>query len=124
MRCVCGKRRSRSGFDFPMLVSEVLRHDCNLFALADFLFVDTLDVLRTYGGALAVSDGCFKLQCLSRCCNCTEGRAHRALEDTMALRAVMEQICVRTDRLVSYILSPSSCGTDVEATLFNPMWVG
>ena len=123
MRCV-GKWRSRSGFDFPMLVSEVLRHDCNLFALADFLFVDTLDVLRAYGGALAVSDGCFKLQCLSRCCNCTEGRAHRALEDTMALRAVMEQICVRTDRLLSDILLPFSRGIDIEATLLNRMWVG
>ena len=123
MRCV-GKWRSRSGFDFPMLVSEVLRHDCNLFALADFLFVDTLDVLRTYGGALAVSDCCFKLQCLSRCCNCTEGRAHRALEDTMTLRAVMEQICVRTDRLLSDILLPFSRGIDIEATLLNRMWVG
>ena len=106
-----------------MLVSEVLRHDCNLFALADFLFVDTLDILRAYGDALAVPDGCFKFQCISRCCNCKAGRAHRALEDTIVLRAVIEHISDRASRSVADVLVPLARVMDVPSTLSNRMLV-
>ena len=105
----------------PMLVSEVLRHNCDLFALADFLFVDALDVVKIYGEALAVSDGCAKLQCLARCCSCTATRAHRGLEDVLLLRSVVEHICVRAGRSAADLLKPFAREIDVDATLLNRM---
>ncbi len=73
-----------------MLVSEALRHGCNVYQLTEFKYVDTLEVVRACG--LGVADGCAKLQCLGRCCGGSSGRAHRALEDTMVLRSATRHI--------------------------------
>ena len=81
-------------FDFSMPVSECLLPNCNLYELESFYFCDTLRMLRAVGIHLA--DGCARLQCLARCCNSVkEERAHRALENTFASRAVVHH-CAAT----------------------------
>ncbi len=46
-------------YDFPLLISECLRHVCNAWILADWFYVDTLEVVRSCGAHLA--DGCARL---------------------------------------------------------------
>ena len=109
-------------FDFPMLVSECLRHDCNLFELGSFYYCDTLPVLRAVGANVA--DGCARLQCLARSCNCAGGdRAHRALEDTLALRAVVHHCACMLGLAPAALLCPFVCRFDVEATLMARSFV-
>ncbi len=76
-------------FDFALLLFECQRHSLSWSPLERWLFVDTLEVLRGFG----VEDlgGCLQLQCLARVAGGAEGlRAHRALDDCVALRGVME----------------------------------
>ena len=54
-------------FDFPVLVSEPLRRDCNVFELESVYYCDTLPALRATSAHMA--DGCARLQCMARCCN-------------------------------------------------------
>ena len=75
-------------FDFPMLISECSRHHCNWLRLADFYFCDTLPLARVFSAT--IGDACARLQCLARCCRCGVGRQHRALEDTVVLRSVVQ----------------------------------
>ena len=102
-------------FDFPILVSECVRHNCNLFELESFYFCDTLPVLRAVGAQVA--DGCARLQCLARCCNSGGERAHRALEDTLALRAVVHHCADTLGLTPDALLCPFVCSFDVNATL-------
>ena len=103
-------------FDLPMLVSECLRHDCNVFELADFYYCDTLQVVRAHGAQIA--DGCARLQCMARCCSCGGGdRAHRALEDTVALRNVMRHFAAASGLSTKSLLTPFARRFDVHATL-------
>ncbi len=69
-------------FDFGFIMSMCWRSSMPRPALGDWLYVDTLDVLR----ATDASGACFKLQCqrISRGV-LVEARAHRALDDCMAL---------------------------------------
>ena len=59
--------------------------------MEEWLFVDTLHILDAIPTDLG---GCKKLQCVSRFCSgCDHGMAaHRALSDTIVLRAVVEHI--------------------------------
>ena len=103
-------------FDLPMLVSECVRHDCNVFELAEFYFCDTLHVARACGATIA--DGCARLQCMARCCSCGGGsRAHRALEDTVALRAVMGHCAATLGLSTKALLTPFARRFDADATL-------
>ena len=109
-------------FDFPMLVSECLRHNCNLFELESFYYCDTLPILRAVGGHVA--DGCARLQCLARCCNSAGGeRAHRALEDTVALRAVVHHCADAIGLTPAALLCPFVCSFDVNSTLLARSFV-
>ena len=112
-------------FDFAILVSECLKHDCNLWILVDFKFVDTLDVVRACAAAgLSVADGCARLQCLARTCCCTAaGRAHRALDDTVVLRSVIRQLAEMLGSTPAALLGPFARELDLEATLLNRMLV-
>ena len=103
-------------FDLPMLVSECLRHGCNVFELAEFYFCDTLHVARACGAKIA--DGCARLQCMARCCSCGGGsRAHRALEDTVALRDVMGHCAATLGISTKSLLTPFARRFDADATL-------
>ena len=75
-------------FDFPMLVSECCRHHCDLLQLSEYYFCDTLPIARAFSAT--IGDACARLQCLARCCRCGAGRQHRALEDTIVLRSVIQ----------------------------------
>ena len=70
-------------FDFPMLASEVFRSGVDFKPLQRWLVVDTLDVFR------AGAAPCVKLQCLYKELAADRSlRAHRALDDAIALRSV------------------------------------
>ena len=78
-------------FDFPFLLAECLRCGLGASAMARWLYVDTMDLLQ------ATNCGeCRKLQCAVRACShpsCL--RAHRALDDCIALEAVVEHLSAR-----------------------------
>ena len=78
-------------FDFPFLLAECLRCGLGASAMARWLYVDTMDLLQ------ATNCGeCTKLQCAVRACShpsCL--RAHRALDDCIALEAVVEHLSAR-----------------------------
>jgi len=79
----------RIRFDFAMLLFETLRHGMSWGPLEQWLFVDTLAIVQAVG--IANLGGCAKLQCLVRG-HCVGLRAHRALDDCIALRAVVQGI--------------------------------
>ncbi len=71
-------------FDFPLLLCECLRHRISCDCFRQWLFVDTLHVVQALTG-----HGCMKLQCLVKELGSSEDlRAHRALDDCIALRHV------------------------------------
>ena len=96
-------------FDIPLLLREVLRHGCNAFQLAEYRYADSLHLVRA-AADLGVADGGCRLQCLGRSCCCSCTRAHRALEDTVALRHVVHHF-------VAVLLQPFVYEFDVVATL-------
>ena len=57
--------------------------------LQNWLFVDTVSLVQAVG--IANLGGCAKLQCLVRG-HCVGLQAHRALDDCIALRAVVQGI--------------------------------
>ena len=71
-------------FDFPVLLSECLRHGLSCACFESWLFADTMHVCQSM-----VAHGCKKLQCMVRTFGCSSDlRAHRALDDCVALRHV------------------------------------
>ena len=79
-------------FDFPFLLAECLRCGLGASAMSHWLFVDTMDLLRTTDCA----GECKKLQCAFHACtgpSCL--RPHRALDDCLALEAVVEHVSAR-----------------------------
>ena len=81
------------GFDFPMLLCNQMRRGGVVAHLGRFAFVDTLDVCRVMAGN-SLTGGCLKLGCLFRSCSCasTGLRFHRALDDCIALQAVVRHM--------------------------------
>ena len=76
-------------FDFPFLCAEVLRAGIAPVDMAAWVYVDTLDVLRVTDH----TGECNKLQCAFRSCSGPPSlRAHRALDDCIALRSVVHHI--------------------------------
>ena len=78
-------------YDFTMLLCECERNGVPWQRLEQWLFVDTLHIFEEIPMDIG---GCKKLQCVSRFCSgCDHGlAAHRALADTMVLRAVVEHL--------------------------------
>ena len=76
-------------FDFPMLLCNCLRRGAAVEHLGRYAYVDTLDVCKAMS-ATSLAGGCLKLQCLVRGCPCLSSglRAHRALDDCVALQHV------------------------------------
>ena len=82
--------------DFPFLLSQCARSaPYGVSAMAGWRYVDTLEVLRATDGALA--GDCMKLQCaFARACGGSGSlRAHRALDDCVALERVIRHVCER-----------------------------
>ena len=78
-------------YDFTMLLCECERNKLPWQRMESWLFADTLHIFESVPIDLG---GCKKLQCVSRFCSgCDHGMAaHRALADTMVLRAVVEHV--------------------------------
>ena len=103
-------------FDFALLLFECQRHSLSWSPLERWLFVDTLDVLRAFGAEGL--GGCLKLQCLARVAGGAEGlRAHRALDDCVALRGVMECLAARSGVGLLELLRPFAVQLDAVASM-------
>ena len=86
---VCLAAHNGAKFDFPFMLQECLRAGVGQAAMSSWVYVDTLDVLRATDGA----GECAKLQCALRvCCGPPTLRAHRALDDCVALEAVVRSV--------------------------------
>jgi DNA polymerase III epsilon subunit-like protein len=90
-------------FDFPMLASECRRHGVSWSALAQWRYVDTLEILHAMTRGEAGE--CLKLQCLARKC-CAGLRAHRALDDAIALRTVLVHLAERLGLNLPQLIRP------------------
>ena len=76
-------------FDFPCMLSECIRAGLGPAAMAGWVYVDSLAVLR----AIDCAGECQKLQCAFRVCSGPQClRAHRALDDCIALEAVVRSV--------------------------------
>ena len=105
-------------FDFPMLCSECYRNDVCLDYLANWKYIDTLEVFRALEGQ--IHGGCVKLQCLLRhLAPAEELRAHRALDDCYALRSVVDTLAASFGVSSSLLLKPFVVEFDSNATLLN-----
>ena len=102
-------------FDFAILVSEVMRSKSDYLPLQRFGYVETLDVFRP------VSTGCVKLQCLCREHTVGDGhlRAHRALDDAIALRDVVVTQAERLGVTLCQLLAPFVMECDLSETLIQ-----
>ena len=99
-------------FDFPMLASEVLRSGADFKPLQRWLFVDTLDVFR------AAAAPCAKLQCLYRELAADRSlRAHRALDDAVALLRVAVTQAERYGVGLQELFAPFVVECSVEETM-------
>ena len=72
-----------------MILFELVRHGMSWGALEKWFFVDTLALVQAVG--ISNIGGCAKLQCLARG-HCVGLQAHRALDDCIALRAVVQEV--------------------------------
>jgi len=100
-------------FDFPLLLCECMRRCISCDCFRQWVFVDTMHV------AQAVAEhGCIKLQCLVQTLgNPSELRAHRALDDCVALRLV----CVTLAEKMGTDLWALLRGFSVEVDLTNSL---
>ena len=99
-------------FDFPMLASEVFRSGADFKPLQRWLFVDTLDVFR------AGAAPCVKLQCLYRELAADRSlRAHRALDDAVALLRVAVTQAERYGVGLQELFAPFVVECSVEETM-------
>ena len=86
---VCLVAHNGAKFDFPFMLQECLRTGVGPALMLSWVYVDTLDVLRATDRA----GECAKLQCALRvCCGPPTLRAHRALDDCVALEAVVRHV--------------------------------
>ena len=101
-------------FDMPVILFECSRHGCSWSALAQWLYVDTIHVVQAAG--VQHFGGCLKLQCLvnGRCAEPLH--AHRALDDCIALRSVLESIAARCGVALDALITPLAVRLDVEAS--------
>ena len=80
-------------FDFSMLFKECHRNGVPLQWFTMWKYVDTLHVVNALD--THVYGGCKKLQCMLRGITEHQLRAHRALDDAIALREVVDCIAMR-----------------------------
>ena len=100
-------------FDFAMLLFELVRHGMTWAALDRWLFVDTLALVQAVG--VSNLGGCAKLQCLVRG-HCVGLQAHRALDDCIALRAVVQGVAESYGMGVIDLLRPLAVRLDLAAS--------
>ena len=106
-------------FDFPLLLSECYRARMSLDIFAKLKYVDTLSIVRAIDGHLY--GGCMKLQCmllhLGERGEGTSLRAHRALDDAIVLKDVVNNIAHRLGVSTNSLLSVFSHELDLGASV-------
>lgn len=112
--CVLLAAHNGMVFDFPMLLSSCWRRDVLLGSVDDWLFVDTLAMLR----AVDKSGACLKLQCqrVGRGVR-VDACAHRALDDCVALAAVVDAVAIGLGTTACALLLPFAVKIDLPATV-------
>ena len=102
-------------FDFAVLLFECHRHRLPMTPFRRWFFVDTLHVLAS--AKVELGGACLKLQCLANTAIDTgELCAHRALDDTIALRQVVHNAASRLGCSVIDLLRPFSVQWDEQAS--------
>ena len=100
-------------FDFAMLLSECCRCSLPLESFTRWRYVDTLAVAK----AAAMFD-CVKLQCMLRTSGCAaELRAHRALDDAIALRGVVNYIAEALGVSIIKLMQPFTFELDLAVSV-------
>ena len=107
-------------FDFPFLLSQCYRSRMPLGFFGKAKYVDTLAIVRAIDGPLY--GGCMKLQCmLAHLGDCGEGtmglRAHRALDDAIVLKDVVNIIANRVGVSRHTLLTAFAHELDVGASI-------
>ena len=98
-------------FDFPVMLAECHRHCIETHCFERWLFADTLHLFQ--GG-----HGCCKLQCLVKDLYApNELKAHRALDDCIALRRVVESAAQRLGVSLSTLLEKIAVHVDMPSSL-------
>jgi len=100
------------GFDFPFLLCETIRHSLSTAPFEDWLYVDTLHISKCL-----LPHGCNKLQCISLRAHIDTGRAHRALDDCLALRRVVESMAQSLDVPLAALLKHFAVKVDLASSL-------
>ena len=101
-------------FDFPFLLSMCMRAGVGATVVADWIYVDTLDVLRATDRA----GECNKSQCSIReCAGPQRLRAHRALDDCIALEALIRHVSESFGVTPWALLQPFACRMDEGLTM-------
>ena len=102
-------------FDFPMLLSQCKRLNVSPEAFTKWCYADTLGMCRCTDACLHV--GCLKLQCWLRAVGDEHPlRAHRALDDAIALRSVLSYAAARLGVGPLSLLRPLVVELDPAAT--------
>ena len=103
-------------FDFAMLLFECERHKLPMTPFRRWFFLDTLHVVDSAKGE--IGNACSKLQCLVNTLADTQDlRAHRALDDTLALRHVMHSIAYSLGCSLRDLLLPHAFAWDEQASV-------
>jgi len=107
-----------SAFDYPFLLSECLRHSCDIGVMERWCYVDSLEVVRAVGPVIGLP--CNKLQCLVAETS-TRGQfpAHRAMADCQALRAVVLHLSDALGIPAIRLLRMFSYSADIHASVIN-----
>eukprot|EP00973_Karenia_brevis_P096386 12431531-Karenia_brevis.AAC.3 len=101
-------------FDFALLLCECFRHGLSLNPMKRWYFVDTLWVMQS----LQKIGSCLKLQCLTRCIGGTNNlQAHRALDDCLCLREVIEHSALRLGTNICGLLKQFAVQLDAESSV-------
>ena len=102
-------------FDYAMLLSECYRCSLPLDSLARWKYVDTMDVARAVDTRMF---GCLKLQCMLHTAGSAAClRAHRALDDAIALRDVVSHIADTCGVSTLRLLSPFTHEFDIAGSV-------
>ena len=102
-------------FDYPMLLSECYRSFLPLDPLGRWKYVDTLSVARALDPHVF---GCVKLQCMFATVGGADGLvAHRALDDSIAMKSVVAYIADMFGVPMIRLLSPFAQELDIAASI-------
>jgi len=100
-------------FDFPFLLCECQRNKISVGCFEHWLFADTLHICQAFP-----EHGCLKLQCLFRSLSGGEDlRAHRALDDCIALRRVVIAFAWKAVVSLPSLMHRFAVGVDLDSSI-------